>query len=269
MKKTCLVIYIGNGYSDLELSADGAYSYATDMKENYENHQEKIFNPLRDMGYEVEFALLTNKHEKYAEYFRYYNAIFLDYDEVSDQDFEIMKNYFFWRYNVPPGNFRSGGRFKKLKNKIPDYDTYVIIRTDTWFLMDLNSLNVDFNKMNWLWPESDWQIWTEFKKDYLSDGKTEFTPWKNHNRVNGNVFNIIPHKFFRMFSNYIWCEHATLHVMLRELYPLVTLDDVNMMLGMDKAYCTDIRYCENPVYTFNKKIVKNRSDAKLDGYGTR
>lgn len=269
MKKTCLVVYVGNGYSEFELSHDGAYTYSTDMKENYENHQENIFNPLREDGYDVEFALLTNKHDKYAEYFRFYNAIFLDYDEVTQHDEDVMKNYYFWRYNVPPGNFRSGGRFKKLKNKIPEYDLYAIIRTDTFFIKSLKDMTVDYDKINWLWPETDWQMFTEFKEAYLSDGKTEFWPWQKHNRVNGNVFNIIPKKFFRMFTNYIWMEHAALYAMLNELSPLVTLDDVNMMLGMDKCYCTDIRYCQNPVYTFNKKIIKNRSDAKLEHFGKK
>jgi len=270
MSKTCLIIYIGNGYSELERNHDGAYSYTTDMKENFENHEEKIFNPLREKGYELDFALLTNKHEKYAEYFRYYNAIFLDYDEISDYDYDVMRNYYFWKYDVPPGSFKSGGRFKKLKNKIPEYDIYAVIRTDAWFLMSVNELTIDFEKMNWLWPETDWMVFTEERDAYLSDGKTEFWPWIKNRRVNGNVFNIIPFKFFRAFSNYIWMEHATLGIMLQELYPLVTLDDVNMMLGMDKCYCTDIKYCKNPVYTFNKKIVKSirhEPSANLGRYG--
>ena len=46
-------------------------------------------------------------------------------------------------------------------------------------------------------------------------------------------------------------------MMFKELEPLITYEkDVNLMCGEDTCYVSDIRYCENPVYTFNKKIIK-------------
>ena len=56
--------------------------------------------------------------------------------------------------------------------------------------------------------------------------------------------------------------------MLRDLYPLVTLNDVNMMLGYEKCLVTDVRFAENPVYTINKKIVSVPSDANTQRFGT-
>jgi hypothetical protein len=45
--------------------------------------------------------------------------------------------------------------------------------------------------------------------------------------------------------------------MIRDLSPLITVEnDVNIMMGLDNFYVTDIRFTENPVYTFNKKDKK-------------
>ena len=41
--KTCLVIYIGNGYSEGEPSYYNAYIYSVDMRDNKENHEENIY----------------------------------------------------------------------------------------------------------------------------------------------------------------------------------------------------------------------------------
>ena len=44
--------------------------------------------------------------------------------------------------------------------------------------------------------------------------------------------------------------------------PIITLEnDVNLMMGYDKCYVTDIRYAENPVYTFKKKDIKTLMSA--------
>jgi hypothetical protein len=57
--------------------------------------------------------------------------------------------------------------------------------------------------------------------------------------------------------------------MLNDLYPLVSLDDFNFMLGDEKCWVTDVRFVENPVYTMNKKIVSVISDAKTGNFGVK
>jgi hypothetical protein len=44
--------------------------------------------------------------------------------------------------------------------------------------------------------------------------------------------------------------------MLKDLSPIITLEDVNLMVGYDRCYATDARFCENPVYILNKKIIE-------------
>ena len=41
--KTCLVIYIGNGYSEGEPSYYQSYIYSVDMRDNEKNHEENIY----------------------------------------------------------------------------------------------------------------------------------------------------------------------------------------------------------------------------------
>ena len=51
--KTCLVIYIGNGYSENYFSTGMShlsYSYSVDMRENWNNHFENVYNPLMSKG---------------------------------------------------------------------------------------------------------------------------------------------------------------------------------------------------------------------------
>ena len=52
-------------------------------------------------------------------------------------------------------------------------------------------------------------------------------------------------------------EHVALHGILKDTYPVITVEkDVNLMMGYERCYVTDIRFAENPVYTFAKKDIK-------------
>jgi hypothetical protein len=52
-------------------------------------------------------------------------------------------------------------------------------------------------------------------------------------------------------------EHVSLHGMIKDLHPLISLEnDVNIIMGLDRCYVTDQRFCQNPVFTFNKRIEK-------------
>ena len=267
--RNCLVIYIGNGYSESALVYDKTYSYSTDMRENYPNHLEKIFTPLKQRGYSIDVALLTNKHSKYDEFVDFYKAIPLEYEDINHDDVEILKSYYFFKSDLPPGGFLSGGRFLKLKKPIPRYEMYVMVRADAHFKMGLNELNVDYQKMNWLWPETDYRMYTEEKDAVIEEMGGYCWPWEHYNRVNGNILNVIPFKFFNMFSKYIWMEHLSFSNMMKDLYPLVTLDDINLMLGYEKCYVTDLRFTENPVYYLNKKIIDVTSDTQTQNYGVK
>lgn len=268
MKTKALVIYIGNGYSESTFSYDNTYRYSVDMRDNYDNHHEKIFNPLIRRGYSLDFALLTNKHEKYDEFVEFYDAIPLDYDDINQNDIDALHKFYFWKSDIPPGSFYSGGRFFKLRTQIPEYETYIIIRSDLHFKMSLNELNVDFSKMNWLWPETDFKVFcNDLKDSYIEEMGSDCWCWENYHRVNGNTFNIIPKKFFNAYKNYIWMEHCSFAYMLHDLYPLITINDINIMLGYEKCYVTDMRFGDNPVYTINKKILNVIADVDTRRFG--
>ena len=53
-QKTCLLVYVGNGYSEGETSYYNSYIYSVDMRENKENHHKNIIKPLEDLGYKVD-----------------------------------------------------------------------------------------------------------------------------------------------------------------------------------------------------------------------
>lgn len=258
--KTCLVVYIGNGYSENSPSYDNAYTYSVDMRDNKANHHRCIYRPLQKLGYKIDTALVTNKHKHYDEFVKEYNAIPIGYDDVSQSDLKLMTKIF--ELKIPerwgPGNFRSGGRFLKLHHKFPDhYDQYVFVRADAHFKMKLDEFKIDENKMNYLWAETDFRYHTEMRQKFLDNLGPESWFWDTYNRVAGNVLSVVPKKYINVFLSYYWLEHLSLHGMLKDLSPLITVEnDVNIMMGLDNFFVTDIRYTENPVYTFNKKNKK-------------
>lgn len=257
-KKKCLVIYIGNGYSEKSLSYDSSYSYSIDMRDNKENHEKCIYSPLVEMGYIVDTLLMTNKHEKYDEFLDEYNSLRIHYDDITPQDESILYNYYFGLKVVGgygPGTFKSGGRFLKLREEIPSYDLYVFIRSDAQFKLSISDMNIDYKKINYLWPETDIQFFTDgenFRKIY----RYEKLFWDMYYRVNGNVFNVVPKKFFNAFINYYWAEHCAVYLMTKDLSPLITIEDIHLICGYDKCYVTDVTVLDNPIYTFNKKILE-------------
>jgi hypothetical protein len=57
--------------------------------------------------------------------------------------------------------------------------------------------------------------------------------------------------------------------MIQDLYPLITLEDVNLMAGYDKSYVTDVRFSDNPVYITNKKIISSGIDINVSRFGVK
>lgn len=253
MNKKCLVIYIGIGYTPtfVKNASGNSYFYATDMRENKQNHQKMIYEPLFDSGYIVDTLLMTSKHSKYQEFLCEYNSISIDYDDIADSDCETLINYFNLKVTKKHtngfGHPAPGGRFLKLKESIPDYDLYVFIRSDTVFKMSISNMDIDYDKINYLWRETD----SSFLQN--NDEPIDFF-WKSNMLVSGNVLNIVPKKFFKVFTNYYWAEHYSLYLMLNDLHPVITLSDINFIVKND-FYTTDTIKCINPIYTFNKKIM--------------
>jgi hypothetical protein len=46
----------------------------------------------------------------------------------------------------------------------------------------------------------------------------------------------------------------------------LTAEDVNMIMGFDKGYTTDLRFMSNPIYTFNKKIISHYEDIVIENF---
>jgi hypothetical protein len=258
MQKRCLVFYMGAGYIKDEPNYYGSYSYSVDMRENRSNHYENVFSKLENNGYHLDFCLLTNKHEMYEEFVKDYNAINIEYDEISQSDLDCLEHYYF-KLKVPtgegPGTLRSGGRFLKIKSKIPEYDIYVFLRADLLFKKSIDQLSIDFDKINYLWVETDHKFFSN-RDEFIAEYGSEFYFWNLYNRVSGNTFNIVAKKYINMFTNYIWSDHMSLHLMISDLHPLVSIDDINIMCGFDCAYVSDANKFENPIFTFNKHITQ-------------
>lgn len=263
-QKSCLLIYIGNGYSVGESSHNGLYSYTTDMRDSKENHRKNIHSPLEKLGYKVDTALITNKHKFYKGFLKEYNALEIEYDEITEID--ELKLFEYYRIKVPagwgPGSFRSGGRFLKLKNKLPEYDLYVIIRTDAILKKSMDDLSIDYTKINYLWPETDFHFYDNGKliddeKQMINGYEYDYKWfWENYKRVNGNIFSVVPKKYITIFINYFWLEHLSLYVMLKDLTPIITYEnDINLICGEKDYYISDVRVAENPIYYFSKKII--------------
>lgn len=253
----CLIIYVGNGYSERETSYDGSYQYSVDMRDNRPNHTRNIIEPLKKMGYNVDISLITNKHLKYELFLKEYNAINVNYDDITPIDESNLYRYY--ALKVPeehgPGSLKSGGRVLKAKRNIPEYDLYLFVRADAKFKLSLNELNIDYTKMNYSWKETDYRFFTDERHSFMKQHGTDHVYWNEYYRISGNVLNIVPKKYFNTFTSYYWLEHLSLYCMTQDLSPIITYkNDVNLIFGEDKCYVTDIRFCENPLYTFNKKL---------------
>jgi hypothetical protein len=253
----CLVVYIGNGYSSRVPHYTGQYVYSVDMRENRENHYKNIYEPLYEMGYKIDTALVTNKHERYDEFVEEYGALKLNYDDLTKEEADFLYQYYAFR--VPdqwgPGFFSTGARVLKVQEQIDNYEFYVFVRADAQFKKSVRDMNVDFRKMNWLWKETDHRFYNEFRDTFLEKFQTEHVFWNTYYRVSGNVLNFVPKKYFRIFTSYYMYEHLALGMMIKDLYPLITYEnDVNLICGEKECFVTDTRSKENPIYIFNKKI---------------
>ena len=124
--KRCLVIYIGLGYDTkyTNVTYPSDNKMHVDMRVNRQNHNTNIFDPLKKLGYEVDTALVTNKHELYSQFVKEYNAIDIDYDEATTEELESLATSCYLRIGhkiFGMGSPHTGSRFLKLKNLEPMY----------------------------------------------------------------------------------------------------------------------------------------------------
>lgn len=255
--KTCLVFYFGNGYTEREWSYINMYEYSVDMRDNRKNHEDKIFGPLRKKGYSIDISLVTNKHKNYDKFLKEYSAIKLDYEDITKEETKMLYDYY--KLRVPqqygPGFILSGARFLKIKDKIPEYDLYLFIRADLLFKKSVNDMDINYEKINYLWPESDDCFFNEKREDYIKMFGSEDFFWKSYNRINGNYFNVVPKKYINMFLAYYWTEHMSLHLMLKDFGPIISLEnDFHIICGVEKFYSSNTRVCDNPIVKTSKKI---------------
>ena len=267
MEKTCLVIYVGVGYSDFEYNWDKTYIFSVNMMDGYENHQKNVFEPLKRQGYSIKTALLTKKHKRYDEMLKFYDAITLEYDDINEYESNALQKFHKVRDTENTGFFQPGGRFLTLKTPIDHYDLYVIIRGDVLFKKSFDEINIDYDKVNFLWPESPPELSTHKREKLIQEGWYDLMWWDRDKRTNGIVFNVLPKKYFNLYKSHIWREHLALSYMIRDTYPLFSMEDVNMIMGFDKGYTTDLRFMSNPIYTFNKKIISHYKDIVIENFG--
>lgn len=255
--KTCLIVYIGNGYSENILHGSGEYRYSIDMTNCLQNHVANLIAPLQLMGFKSDIALITNKHKKYNEFKKKYGAINIEYDDLTQEDIDCLYHLYF-SLRIPegwgPGSFYCGGRMLKIREKMPEYDYYIFVRTDLLFKISIFDLNIDLNKINYLWIETE-SSYLKKGTDQIIEGLDDRIFWRDYNRVSGNSFSIVPKKYINPFISCMWADHCSLHLILKDFSPFISLNDINFMCGEKRCYSANSNYSTNPVYTFNKKIL--------------
>tara|TARA_B110001454_G_scaffold211835_1_gene227955 strand:+ start:519 stop:1418 length:900 start_codon:yes stop_codon:yes gene_type:complete len=280
--KKALVIFTGIGYEDdfkntfkgKDVEKMNDDDRKIDMLPQKSNYVTNIRKPLELMGYEVNSVLITNKHKLYDEYVELYDATKIDYDDITEADVDTFLNYYKLRcpQNWGMGYPAQGGRLLKLKEELPKADLYIFIRGDVVYKQKLNVLNIDIEKINYLWPETDYRYyqweklggWPPYhadgtpndeglRKEILDKDANEFDKsihfewWEEYNRVNGNTLHIVPSKYINMFISYYWLEHISLHLMLKDCQPYITLDDIHFICGMN-PHLSSTDMASNPIY---------------------
>ena len=255
--KKCVVFYVGNGYSENVPDYTGAYQYSVDMRDNRENHEKMVFEPLKEQGYEIKVALVTNKHKLYEDFLKEYDSLVLEYDDYEKEiDGDVLPKYYNIRtkLGVGFGVCATGVRFLKMWSEVPKADIYIFLRADTWFKKSIKELSIDFEKINYLWRETDYRMFNEERTDICLKWPYEMMFWDWYYRVSGNIFHVVPEKFIHPFIANYWLEHLSLYFLLKDMKPFITMENINFMCGTEKCYVSDMSNYSNPYLRFNKRI---------------
>tara|TARA_R100000008_G_C3582949_1_gene169889 strand:+ start:258 stop:1076 length:819 start_codon:yes stop_codon:yes gene_type:complete len=253
------IFYTGLSYFPNFFHCETGWNFDLDMEFGYQNHMQYLHQPLSNMGYDVGCAIITNKENnpKYKRYLQLYNAFDMNYNgDVNDFEIESMVNYFKVRYErfgaFSFGYPIQGFRFLTIQDPIPMADIYVFIRCDLILKKPLNEINIDYDKINYLWKEEG--IHRRSQEGIASPNHPN-SGWSQHHRVCGNMLHVVNKKYIKSFLTHFWLEHCSMHAMLKDC-DSVTLQDFHIVCG-DEMYDSCTERESNPIFTHSRKKVEN------------
>ena len=257
-RKKAFIFYTGLSYCKNFYHCETGDHFDLDMDFSYDSHMQQLHEPLNNMGYDVDCAIITNKdnNPKYKNYLKKYIALDLNYQsDVSDQEIESMVNYFNARYNrfdaFSFGFPIQGFRLLTIQDPIPSADIYVFIRCDLLLKNPINRINIDYNKINYLWKEEGiYRAQTE----NITDSTHPESCWNKHYRVSGNMLHVVNKKYIKSFISHFWMEHCSLQALLRDCDG-ISMKDVNIVCGND-LYDSCVARQDNPIFTHSRKKVE-------------
>jgi len=255
--RKAFVFYTGLSYYPNFYHCETGWHFDLDMEFGYDNHVKQLHQPLEKMGYEVNCAIITNKENnpKYNKYLKMYNALDMNYaGDVSDYEIETMINYFKVRYErfdaFSFGFPIQGFRFLTIQDPIPSADIYIFIRCDLTLKKPINQINIDYNKINYLWKE---EGINRAKEESISNVHDPNSGWSRHYRVCGNMLHVVNKRYIKSFLTHYWMEHCSMQAILRDC-DSITFEDFHIVCG-DKMYDSCTERQANPIFNHARKRV--------------
>ena len=257
-RKKAFVFYTGLSYYPNFYHCETGWHFDLDMEFSHHNHMKQLHAPLSQMGYDVECAIITNKEDnpKYQQYLKMYDAHDMDYNgNVSDHEIESMINYFKIRYErfgaFSFGYPIQGFRFLTIQDAIPTADIYIFIRCDLTLKKPLDQIDINYNKINYLWKEEGIH---RAEQEGITTADHPNSGWSQHHRVCGNMLHVVNKKYIKSFLTHFWLEHCSMHAMLKDC-DSITLEDFHIVCG-DTMYDSCIERQPNPIFQHSRKKVE-------------
>lgn len=214
------------------ISHDDKYSHGHNYKLTHENFFQRMVQPLRAQGDEVDVALSTYRTASAPKMEEVYRPVFTHMFDDS------------WKRHRKIDCVAEGLKLACVEapNK---YDFVIIMRFDLLLLQDITDLDIDYNKINFLWRECDSKhvgpsMWKNHKRTcdaiymfggrYLKAVADGFGKMKTAKKTENNCHRIL---------NYIKCDVEK---------------DVHFVI--DGFYDSDPKRMKNPVYT---EAMSNKS----------
>lgn len=255
--KKAFIFYTGISYWKRFPHSETGLYFDLDMESSYDNHMKMLHEPLQKMGYDVDCCIITNKdnNPKYNKYIKMYKALDFTYQSNMQQwEIDVMANYFNMRFPrfgaFSFGYPVQGFRLLTIQEPIPAADIYIFCRCDLLLKKSINKINIDYNKINYLWKEEG--VYRRQQENITSPYQSN-SGWSICRRVSGNMLNVVPRKHIKKFLSNYWLEHCSMYAMLRD-YDTLTEKDFHIVLG-DQMYDSCIEREPNPIFTHNRIIV--------------
>ena len=256
-KKKVFIFYTGISFWQRFLHSETGNLFDIDMEGSYENHMKMLHKPLSKMGYDVNCAIVTNKlgNPKYKKYLSMYKAVDLDYKtDPTQAEIDNLARYFDLKFGSG-GAFGfgfpiQGFRLLTIKDPVPEADLYIFCRCDLLLKNSIDKLNIDWDKINYLWKEEG-----IYRKQELGIETPDHpkSGWSICNRVAGNMLNVVPSRHIKKFINNYWLEHCSMHAMLKD-HDDIDKTDFHIVLG-DEMYDSCTERQANPIFTHNRTEV--------------